>query len=116
MLPPPSARIFNKAVAAGSTTLLNTATSLNPDCSLVALPTARVTQEPVHGTVRFVREDIFPTYRPNDPHAGCNKVKAPSLVAEYTPAPGFIGTDFAILEYIFKDGRDVQLKFAITVK
>jgi hypothetical protein len=113
---PPSVPIFHKTTAAGTAMLLNNATSITPDCALLALPVARIVQEPAHGTVRFLRQNIFPSYRPNDPHAGCNKVKVPGIVAEYTPAAGFVGADFVILEYIFKDGRDDELKFSITVK
>lgn len=116
MLTPLGARIFSKTVAAGTTAMLNTATSVNPDCTVTALPTSRITQEPVHGIVRFVQEGVFPSYRPNDPRARCNGMRVPGIVAEYTPAAGFVGADFAILEFIFKDGRDVQLKYAITVK
>ena len=109
-------RVVNKIVAAGTSTILNTATSINPDCSLIALPTARVTQEPVHGMVQLHPFDTFTSYPPTDPRAACAKVKVPGIAAEYRPAPGFVGSDFTAIEYIFKDGRQAELRFAITVK
>ena len=115
-LPAQGPRIVNKTVAAGTSTILNTATSINPDCSLIALPTARITQEPAHGTVQLHPFDTFTSYPPTDPRAACARVKVPGIAAEYTPAPGFVGSDFTAIEYIFKDGKQAEVKFALTVK
>jgi hypothetical protein len=108
--------LVSKTAAAGAPLTLNAATALNPDCSLIGVPAGRVTQPPVHGAVRLIRRDAFPNYPANNPHAACNTVKVPSLVAEYTSAPGFTGSDFTVVEFIFPDGKDAELKFAITIK
>jgi hypothetical protein len=108
--------LVSKTAAAGMPLILDTATSINPDCSLLGVPTARVVQEPTHGRVQLIHRDAFPAYPPNDRHFACNKVKVPGLIAEYTSAAGFTGADFTVVELIFPDGGDAELRFAITVK
>jgi len=82
----------------------------------MGVPTGRVTQAPTHGAVQIVGRDVFPTFPPGNPRFACNKMRVPGVAAEYTPAAGFVGSDFVAIEYIFADGRDVEQKFAISVK
>jgi hypothetical protein len=106
----------NKVAAAGKPLTLNEASAGNADCTLQGLPTGKVIQEPAHGAVKFVTREVFPTYPPNNPHFSCNTVKIKGIVAEYTSIAGFTGADSTIVEYIFPDGRDMQIQFAIMVK
>jgi hypothetical protein len=106
----------SKTAATGMPLILNSATALNPDCSLIDVPSARVTQPPVHGEVRLIHRDAFPNYPASDRHAACNSVKVPSVVAEYTSAAEFTGSDYTVVEFIFPDGKEAEIKFAITVK
>jgi hypothetical protein len=106
----------NKVAVTGKPLTLNEASAGNADCTLQGLPTGKVIQEPAHGTVQFVTREVFPTYPPNNPHFKCNTVKIKGTVGEYTSVVGFTGSDSTIVEYIFPDGRDLLIQFAITVK
>jgi hypothetical protein len=106
----------SKTAAAGMPLILNSATALNPDCSLIGLPTARVKEPPLHGEVQLIHRDAFPHYPAGDSYAGCNSTKAPSLVAEYTSAADYTGSDYTVVDFIFPDGKEAEIKFSITVK
>lgn len=106
----------NKTAAAGMPMRLNSALSLNPDCSVIGIPVGRLTQAPLHGTIRFIRQDVFPDYVPSNPRSRCNTVKFPAITVEYTSFPGYIGSDAAVVEIISPDGKDTEIKYAIAVK
>jgi len=113
---PRAPAVNNKTVAAGTSVVLMNAIEVNPDCSLIGLPVLRVVQAPTHGTVSISEQYGFPSYPRDNVRSACNTVRVPSNVAQYTPTPGFVGSDFVAMESISAMGSDMQAKFAITVK
>lgn len=109
-------QILARTVAAGATLRLVFASSVNPDCTSRGLNTVRVTQQPVHGTVRAEEARDFPTFPPNNIRSACNKTKVPGMALLYTPEAGFVGTDYLSLETISIDGGDREFRVALTVK
>jgi hypothetical protein len=108
--------VVQKTAASGMPVILDTANSVDPSCHSNGQTTARVTQQPVHGAVRVLQQDVYPNFPPGNPRSSCNTIKSPGIAAEYTSAQGFVGTDFVAVEMIFPDGKDIPLRFAITVK
>lgn len=112
----PSPHVIDKIVAAGTSVTLTAASSVNPDCSLMGIPTVRVMQAPVHGNIKLLHHDVFPRFPQINPRSKCNDKKMPGVVAIYTPDTDFIGSDFAEVEVFFPDGKADILKFSISVK
>ena len=113
---PVQGRFLNKTVLAGTRLEADHVTSINPDCTIAGHVTVRVTQEPVHGTIQVIDGEMFPSYPSNNPRSACNTRKVPATVIDYTPASGFVGSDFFVYEIFGPDGSDVSTKAAIAVK
>ena len=111
--PPP---IVSKTAASGVPIVLDTASSVDPNCHPNGVPTGRVTQPPVHGKVALLHQSVYPNFPPNNSRSACNKTKVPGIATEYTSAAGFTGSDFTTVSLIFPDGKELEVKFAITVK
>ena len=108
--------IVHKTAASGVPIVLDSANSVDPSCHSLGVPTARVTQAPVHGSVKLLQRDIYPQFPPGNPRSSCNSTKAPGIVAQYASTAGFTGSDFTAVDVIFPDGKEAEFKFAITVK
>lgn len=110
-----SLRTFNKTVPADATTTVEGLFYPNPDCT--SRPsTIHITQQPVHGTAAVVQRDDYPNYPPANPRSACNKTKMQGSFVEYTPQPGFTGSDFMAVELFSDTGQAREEKLSITVK
>lgn len=108
--------VIQKTAASGVPVTLDSASSVDPECHSNGTPTARVSQTPTHGTVKLLRQEVYSNFPPSNPRFACNKTKTPGIVAQYTSEPGFVGSDLAAVDVIFPDGKELELKFAISVK
>jgi dienelactone hydrolase len=108
--------VYRKTVAAGTTTTLNFAYGVNPDCSSRGLPKIRVVQAPEHGTATVASREDFPRFPANHPDAACNQRRVAGTAVDYTPAAGFTGADSLAFEEISLDHRDTVFRIAITVR
>jgi hypothetical protein len=105
-----------RTVIAGSTIRLAFNVSMNPDCTVRSIPILRVLTEPMHGTTAISETEDFPSYPPANIRSVCNKAKARGVKLEYTPAPGYLGSDYLSYEMIFEDGVDRTVNIPLTVK
>jgi len=99
--PPPVVRImpsnqfaYNRTALAGTTTTMDFAFDLNPDCSVRSTPTIRVLNPPTNGTVQVVEKEDFPSFQASNVRFACNKNRAKGMAVTYTPNPGFFGSDY----------------------
>ncbi len=105
-----------RTALAGKTTNVGGGWDINPDCTVRDMMTTHITQAPVHGTAAVVQRDDFPNYVAGNARSACNKTKIPGVFVDYTPAPGFTGSDLMVFEIIGANGTDNIWKVVITVK
>ena len=109
-------QIIHKTAIAGQATKLDFSNSLNPDCSVRSIPTIRIVEQPMHGTVQVLEREDYPLFAPNNIHFVCDKNKVKGAAADYIPAPGYLGPDQLTMEILNDEGSDHTYRIAITVK
>jgi hypothetical protein len=90
--------------------------SVENDCLSDGYATLRVTKAPKHGTVTMSQGTAFPSYPPNNPRSTCNKRRVDSMLVNYSPESGFVGTDAFSLDIIYASGGERMDDYQITVK
>jgi transglutaminase-like putative cysteine protease len=90
--------------------------ALNPDCSLIGLPTARVIGQPSNGNVAVENGTGFANFPPENQRYECNKRKSDGVSIVYVPHPGFTGADSITLDIIFPRGLEMKRHYLIEVK
>jgi hypothetical protein len=111
--------IFPKMTEAGVGVVIGQSVAVNPDCSQRAASEIELIQKPAHGSVEMKSTEEFPHFPPSNPLSACNHTQAPTTVIRYTPAAGFIGTDFLTFQVDDRgkeDERKKLYKAAITVR
>lgn len=107
----------SKVVAAGVTTNIDFGFSINPDCSFRAFHTVRVITQPSHGALSVAQREDYPRFLPsNVTFFPCNKVKVPGKAIDYSPSPGYVGSDYFVFQVIRDDGSDQTYQLSIQVK
>jgi Domain of Unknown Function with PDB structure (DUF3857)/Transglutaminase-like superfamily len=89
---------------------------LNPDCSLIGIPTVRIVEEPKSGLVKVDKDAGFPGFPANNPRFKCNSARTDGAVIYYTPNTGFTGADSITVDIIFPDGNAAKRRYAIDVR
>lgn len=89
---------------------------LNPDCSVVGIPTVRILDPSKKGSVTFEKGAGFPNYPTNNARAKCNTSSVDGELIFYMPESGYVGSDSVTVEIIYPDGNAVTRRYAIEVK
>jgi hypothetical protein len=84
--------------------------NVQPDCTSGPLPTIRLSTPPAHGKVTVKSAKVKATN-----YKQCLALEVPGFVAFYRSAPGFSGSDVAVLEVKFPNGRTEVQKITVTV-
>ena len=111
-----AAAAYARIVPAGSTTNLNFAYAVNPDCSSRALPQISVSQAPMHGSASVVFHDGHPRFPAGHPYAACNNALVPGVSVAYTPEPGFTGSDAMTFEETTENGSHRVFRMTLTIQ
>ena len=106
---------LDKAIYAGRTSQLWGDVSLTRDCDIQGETKLEVIAPPQHGTTEIKGGRLYAVYPEGDPHAGCSGRLVEGVLAFYTPAPGFLGVDQAVLRGINADGNIREVTVNITV-
>ncbi|MBB3592646.1 hypothetical protein FHX08_002990 [Rhizobium sp. BK529] len=71
-------------------------------------------QAPEHGSVEFVRENIFANYT-NAPQSRCNSRKSPGVSEYYTSKSGYSGKDMYKVRVSYGEGtiKDVTVNINV---
>ena len=85
--------------------------SILPDCTAGQLPTVRLKQPPVNGTVTVKQGRMRTTN-----FKQCLAVEVPSFVAFYRSSPGFSGQDSVLIEVVSAGGKTQMQRFTVTVE
>lgn len=78
------------------------------------MPTVKLIQPPRHGSVEFVKENIFANY-PNAPQSRCNFKKSPGVSEYYTSKIGYFGKDMYKVRVSYGEGtiKDVTVNINV---
>jgi dienelactone hydrolase len=111
-----AAAAYARIVPAGSTTNLNFAYAVNPDCSSRALPQVSISQAPMHGSASVVFHDGHPRFPAGHPYAACNDALVPGVSVAYTPERGFTGSDAMTFEETTENGSHRVFRMTLTIQ
>jgi hypothetical protein len=89
---------------------------LNPDCSVIGIPTVRILESSKNGGIIVEKGSGFPSYPANNSRAKCNSNAVDGEVIFYMPEPGYVGADAVLVEIIYPDGTARTRRYAIEVR
>jgi hypothetical protein len=89
---------------------------LNPDCSVIGIPTVRILEPSKSGSVTVEKGTGFPNFPANNARSKCNASSVDGQVIFYMPEAGYVGTDSVTAEIIYPDGTASTRRYAIEVK
>ena len=106
---------WSKTTIPGKTIWISFHYEVNPDCTLLAIPTVQVLAGPQHGTTSIRSENIFPDFESSNIRHKCNSTKVGGINVYYTPSAGFRGSDQVTLRSTYKSGNVDEIKIRINV-
>jgi hypothetical protein len=89
---------------------------MNPDCSVIGMPTVHIMEQPQSGKVTVENGTGFPTFPASNTRFKCNSTRSDGVVISYTPNPGYTGHDSVMMEIIYPDGNAAKRRYAIDVR
>jgi len=89
---------------------------LNPDCSVIGIPTVRILEPSKNGSVTFENGSGFPNYPASNSRVKCNASSVDAELIFYMPGSGYVGVDSVTVEIIYPDGTASKRRYAIEVK
>ncbi len=106
-----------RGATAGTKQRIDTYIALNPDCSPEesSVAAAIIKSPPAHGTFVTERGEDFPNFPRENQRFPCNLKRSPAVLAYYTAAPGYNGTDTVLVDVIFPRGETRVIEYRITV-
>ena len=107
---------IRRTALAGDTIKMDFFVSLNPDCSPTGPQTVRVTQNPSNGHLKVSKAEDFITFPATNVRSACNTRRVPGMRIEYTPQPGYSGSDYMAIEVITANGFERNRSYYVTVK
>jgi hypothetical protein len=84
--------------------------NVRPDCTSGDLPAIRLVTPPASGTITLKRGKVTATN-----YKQCLTLEVPGFVALYQSKPDFVGTDMAVIEVKYPQGRTELQRITITV-
>jgi hypothetical protein len=113
--PPPITEVTRVAIA-DQTLQVVFLYDINPDCSVIGLPSVRIVEQPKSGKVAVEKGTGFPAFPANNSRFKCNSNRAEGMIISYTPNPGYTGADSIVTDIIYPDGNAVRRRYAIDVR
>ncbi|MGR9155509.1 hypothetical protein ACU8OQ_04280 [Rhizobium leguminosarum] len=98
----------------GERTKMGQSYNLNVDCTVATMANIKLVQAPAHGSVDFVKENIFPNYR-DGVRNKCNVRKSPGVSEYYTSKSGYSGRDMYKVRVSYGEGtiKDVTVNINV---
>jgi hypothetical protein len=90
--------------------------SIYPDCSSTGQATARILEQPQHGTLTIENGQGFTNFSKSNQRYGCNSRQSDGMLVFYQPSSGYIGTDSITLSVIFPLGTPSTRHYSIEVR
>lgn len=111
----PSATV-TPVVLSEARTLVWSAYSHNPDCSVNEVPVVRITKRPANGEVEIEEGSGYSHYPKDSQLYECNKQQTLMSNTFYTSKKSFKGSDNFEVEVFFTAGNSRKVRFRVTVK
>jgi hypothetical protein len=89
---------------------------INPDCSVIGVPTVRIVEQPKSGKVTIQNGTGFPAFPSSNSRFKCNQSRSDGATISYVPDPGYTGADSITVDIIYPDGNSAKRRYAIEVK
>jgi hypothetical protein len=89
---------------------------LNPDCSVIGIPTVRILEPSRSGEVTVEKGAGFPSFPASNSRSKCNGNSVDAEIILYMPKSGFVGPDSVMVEVIYPDGTASTRRYVIEVK
>jgi Domain of Unknown Function with PDB structure (DUF3857)/Transglutaminase-like superfamily len=89
---------------------------LNPDCSVIGIPTVRILESSKNGSITVEKGSGFPGYPESNPRFKCNSNAVDGEIIFYMPEAGYVGADAMLVEIIYPDGTARKRRYTIDVK
>ncbi len=88
--------------------------NLNEDCTVATMANIKLVQAPAHGSVDFVKENIFPNYK-DGVRNKCNSRKSLGVSEYYTSKSGYSGPDMYKVRVSYGEGtiKDVTVNINV---
>jgi hypothetical protein len=112
---PAETEAVDKVASGDPTFLQQTYMTMDKRCRPVKRPTAVLTRQPQHGTVRMATRKAAAVYGPG-PYRHCDGRVGSSLAFEYTSAPGYRGRDSFEVRVRYADGEISHGRYEIEVR
>ena len=64
---------------------------MNPDCSVIGMPTVHILEQPQSGKVAVENGTGFSAFPASNTRFKCNSNRSDGVVISYTPNPGYTG-------------------------
>ncbi|MGD0186386.1 MAG: hypothetical protein ABSC25_14210 [Roseiarcus sp.] len=108
--------VENAAAQSGVASKVFWFTSLKPDCRETPGFSARIVDQPEHGTVTFERGKVHPRFEAGNPRSRCNSRLVPGWIVTYAAAADFVGHDKFSFDELFADGASTRVLVNAEVK
>jgi hypothetical protein len=90
--------------------------SVYPDCSSTGQTTARILEQPQHGTLTIENGQGFTNFSKSNQRYECNSRQSNGMLVFYQPSSGYIRTDSITLSVIFPLGTPSTRHYSIEVR
>ncbi|HEY3795780.1 MAG TPA: hypothetical protein VGM09_28500, partial [Bradyrhizobium sp.] len=109
---PPSTTTVERSAKGPTAKSIQVGVYLNvqPDCTSGTLPALRLVASPANGTISIKRGKVTATN-----YKQCLALEVPGFIAFYQSKPDFVGTDMAIIEVKYPQGRTELQRITINV-
>jgi hypothetical protein len=109
---PPATTTVERSVKGQTAKSIQVGLYLNvqPDCTSGTLPALRLVAAPANGTITIKQGKVTGTN-----YKRCLALQVPGFVAFYQSKPDFVGTDMAIIEVKYPQGRTELQRITINV-
>jgi hypothetical protein len=112
----PVPQVFNRVAVAGQQLQVAFMYDLNPDCSLIGVPTVRISEQPKSGKATVEKTTGFPAFPSSNSRFKCNTSRVDGVAISYTPDSGYTGADSITVDIIYPDGTASKRRYAVEVR
>ena len=93
------------AVPVDTTRTIYRAYNVDTGCRSLGPIIIRIVKPPAHGRVAVASSKIYPNFPKSNNHSVCNRTLVDGQLIQYTPEPGFTGTDEVDVDILFANGN-----------
>jgi hypothetical protein len=104
-----------RGAVSGNRQKIDSAGSLNPDCTSQGIPTIRIVRPPINGRLTVEQSEDYLNFPKDNPRSQCSTRKSPAMIFYYMSNSGYVGPDVATIEIIYTGGTLRNIQYNINV-